>query len=78
MERTDNPEARDATGELSESERETLCAALEKGYFEVPRETTLNEVANELGRSDVEVSQQLRRGMGIVLRTTDALDTPSP
>jgi predicted DNA binding protein len=78
MDRTNNPEARDATRVLGVPEQETLRVALEKGYFEIPRATTLADVADELGRSDVEVSQQIRRGMGIVLRTTDVLDTPSP
>ncbi|WP_433629498.1 helix-turn-helix domain-containing protein [Halomicrococcus sp. NG-SE-24] len=58
---------------LPGEERETLRVALEKGYFEVPRATTLVEIADELGRSDVEVSQQLRRGMGDVLRETTIL-----
>lgn len=74
MGRADNPEARNPTGVLTAADRETLRVALEKGYFEVPRETTLVEVADELDRSDVEVSQQLRRGMGDVLRETDILE----
>lgn len=76
MGRADNPEARDPTGVLTAAERETLRVALEKGYFEVPRETTLVEIAEELDRSDVEASQQIRRGMGAVLRETDILNAP--
>lgn len=70
----DRHEANDSTGALPAEERETLRVALEKGYFEVPRAASLVEVADELGRSDVEVSQQLRRGMGDVLRETAILD----
>jgi predicted DNA binding protein len=66
----DRHEANNSTGVLPAEERETLRVAFEKGYFEVPRATTLVEVADELGRSNVEVSQQLRRRMGDVLRET--------
>ena len=73
----DRHEANEPTEVLPAEERETLRVALEKGYFEVPRATTLVEVADELGRSDVEVSQQLRRGMGDVLRETTILEGES-
>jgi len=73
----DRHEANDPTGVLPAEERETLRVTLEKGYFEVPRATTLVEVADELGRSDVEVSRQLRRGMGDVLRETTILEGES-
>jgi hypothetical protein len=62
---------------LTVEERETLRTALEMGYFEAPRATTLVDIADELGRSDVEVSQQLRRGMGTALRSTTVLDEPA-
>lgn len=74
MARNNRPKANTPPGVLTADERETLRVALEKGYFEVPRETTLVKVADELDRSDVEVSQQLRRGMGDVLRETDILE----
>lgn len=61
---------------LTRDERETLRRALELGYFEVPRGVTLVDLAEDLDRSDVEVSRSLRRGMGTVLRTTDVLDAP--
>lgn len=68
----DNP-----IGVLSVEERETLRVALEKGYFEVPRAASLVEVADELDRSDVQVSRQLHRAMGDVLRETTILDGES-
>lgn len=74
MER-DRHEANNPTEALTAEESETLRVALEKGYFEVPRATTLVEVADELGRSDVKVSQQLRRGIGDVLHETNILDS---
>ena len=73
----DRHEANEPAEVLPVEERETLRVALEKGYFEVPGATSLGEIADELGRSDVEVSQQLRRGMGDVLRETAILDGES-
>jgi hypothetical protein len=45
------------------------------GYFEIPRRTTLTEVAESLGRSDVAVSKDLRRGMAALLRWTEVTET---
>ncbi|MDT3437486.1 helix-turn-helix domain-containing protein [Haloarcula sp. 1CSR25-25] len=69
----DRHESNEPTEVLPTEERETLRVALEKGYFEVPRATSLVDISDVLGRSDVEVSQQLRRGMGDVLRETTIL-----
>lgn len=52
---------------LSDAQWEALVAALEAGYFEVPRRTTLVELADELGVSDSAVSQRLRRGLSILI-----------
>jgi hypothetical protein len=54
---------------------QTLTRAMEMGYFEVPRETTLTEVAESLGRSDVTVARDLRRGMVALLRWTEVIET---
>lgn len=43
-------------------QREALRRALERGYFEVPRRTTLAAVAEELGISEQALSTRLRRG----------------
>lgn len=59
---------------LTLREWEALRRALELGYFDVPRAVTLVDLADDLDRTDVEVSQQIRQGMGVVLRTTDVLD----
>jgi predicted DNA binding protein len=48
---------------LTEIQRETLMAAYDVGYFDIPRERSLVEFADELGVSDTAVSQRLRRGM---------------
>jgi predicted DNA binding protein len=75
MGRAESPGASDPTVVLTEAERETLRTALEMGYFEVPRATTIIEIADELDRSDVDVSQRLRSGMGAVLRETELLES---
>ncbi|WP_255170239.1 helix-turn-helix domain-containing protein [Natrononativus amylolyticus] len=47
---------------LTESQREAVCLAWERGFFDVPRETTLEELAVALDISDQAVSERLRRG----------------
>lgn len=46
---------------LTETQRETLLTALELGYFDVPREATLDDIADRLGVSTQAVSTRLRR-----------------
>ena len=53
---------------LTEGQRAALVAAVEAGYFEVPRGTTLSEVAAELGISQQATSERVRRGTDRVLR----------
>ncbi len=48
---------------LTEPQREALVTAYELGYFKIPRETTLRELADLLGISDTALSQRLRRGV---------------
>ena len=47
---------------LTDSQREALLRAAETGYFSVPRQTTLAEVAEGLSVSDQAISERLRRG----------------
>jgi predicted DNA binding protein len=55
---------------LSNIQRETLLTAYHQGYFEVPRRTTLTELADAEGISDSALSQRIRRGMdGLVEQT---------
>lgn len=46
---------------LSSVERETLALAVERGYFETPREETLGSLARRADVSDTAVSNNLRR-----------------
>lgn len=52
---------------LSEPQREAIQLAYERGYFSVPRGTTLSELSAELGVSEQAVSERLRRGTRTVL-----------
>ena len=54
---------------LTDEQREALQTALEEGYFAVPREITLVELADQLGISDSAVSQRIRRGLTKLLTT---------
>jgi predicted DNA binding protein len=55
---------------VTPAQREALLAALDAGYFEVPRTTTLDAIASDLGVSDQAVSSRLRRGTGSLVRDT--------
>ncbi|WP_435195855.1 helix-turn-helix domain-containing protein [Natronomonas sp. EA1] len=55
------PRGRTADG-LTDSQRETLKLAHERGYFDIPRRTTTEELGRELGISNQAVSERLRRG----------------
>ena len=47
---------------LTETQYEALTLACEQGYFDIPRETDLGEVAEMLGISHQALSERLRRG----------------
>lgn len=54
--------------ELTPEQRETLVLALRRGYFSSPKETNLEQLADELGITKQAVSQRLRKGNEQVLR----------
>lgn len=55
--------------ELTEAQREALVTAYEEGYFEVPRRTTLVDLAERMELSDQAISERLRRGQRELIRT---------
>lgn len=55
-------------------QREVLRSALQAGYFDVPRQTTLEELSEELGISGQALSALVRRGQANLLRQTIATD----
>jgi predicted DNA binding protein len=52
---------------LTDRQREFLEAALREGFFEVPRECTLAELASKLGADESTLSRTLRRGQARVM-----------
>ena len=60
---------------LTAGQSEALELAFEQGYFKIPREVTLAELADELGVSVQAVSERLRRAIENVV-TTALTDTP--
>lgn len=57
---------------LTTKQREALALAMQEGYFERPRGTTLAELGDELGITQSAASTRLRRGIENLLR--DNLD----
>jgi predicted DNA binding protein len=55
--------------QLTAVERETLKTAVQEGYFESPRKTTLGGLADEFDVSKPAVSNNLRRGQRKILQT---------
>jgi predicted DNA binding protein len=55
---------------LTSDQYEVLAAAADHGYFEVPREVTLAELADELDVSHQALSERLRRAMAALVDDT--------
>lgn len=55
-------------GSLTTREKKVVQQALERGYFETPRRTTLVELSEILEIPDAEISQLLRSGIATVLK----------
>lgn len=67
--RPENPEERGEYG-VTEEQQEALEAAYHKGYFNVPRDQTLTELAEALDISRNALSARLRRGHRNLLANT--------
>ena len=66
----------DGCRDLSPTERRTLEAAVDGGYFDRPRDADLGALADEFDVSKPAISNTLRRGQERVLsRVVDALDS---
>ncbi len=73
LRRMHNPGIPDHRGfefSLTETQEKTLLEAFDVGYFDIPRQTTLVELADRLGVSDTAASQRLRRGIATLLLAT--------
>jgi predicted DNA binding protein len=53
---------------LTDKQQETLAAAFEDGYYEIPREVSAQELAATIGISHQALSEQLRRAHGSLVR----------
>ena len=67
---------------MTEEQHEALTTAYELGYFKVPREIVLDDVASEIGISHQALSERLRRGHDALIKrvlhnTTTEPDTES-
>lgn len=60
----------DSLAPLTEAQRTVLERAYEAGYFEVPRQITLDELASRMDLSDQAVNERLRRGLHALLGST--------
>lgn len=56
-----------AKAQLTAPQREALDAAFDGGYFEVPRDASLQEIADELDVSRQATSERIRRGLSALL-----------
>lgn len=61
---------RQTFGELTPDQRDAVVLARKRGYFEVPRRTTIREIAAELDISHQALSERLRRGLTNLIDAT--------
>ena len=66
---TDLTETQSSTTGLTPKQYETLVAAHEYGYFGIPRETSMQELAGQLGVSHQALSERLRRAYRALVAT---------
>lgn len=74
---TEPGEPRQSVASLTSEQRDALVAALEHGCYDIPREATVQDLAENLGKSHQAVSELLRRGTKKVFDetlTTDGTD----
>lgn len=64
------PSKAEAKSGLTNAQQEALALAYDRGYFESPREVTLEELGDELDISSQAVASRLRRGTKHVLEQT--------
>lgn len=61
---------RETVPDITDEQRVALVTAYEEGYFEEPRETSLEELAEALDISPTAVGGRIRRGSGKLVETT--------
>jgi len=68
----------DSEATLTDTQQEALVLAYESGYFESPREVTMEELGEELGISQQAIASRLRRGIKRILAGTLSETAHSP
>ncbi|WP_267640925.1 helix-turn-helix domain-containing protein [Haloarchaeobius amylolyticus] len=61
---------------LTDGQYEALVTATRQGYYDIPQEKTLEELADELGVSHQALSEQLRRGNRSLIEDTLLVGAP--
>jgi len=69
LELRDPDQPRVSISGLTERQRETLVAAWQNGYFNIPRDISSTELAEELDISHQTLSELLRRGMEKIIKS---------
>lgn len=62
---------------LTEVQRETLVYAVEHGYYDIPREISTKEMAEEFGVSDQAITERLRRATRALAGNTLGMAAPA-
>lgn len=61
---------------VTSAQREALVTALKMGYFEIPRESTVSDLADELDISPNAFSERIRRGTTNLVQSTLLIESP--
>ena len=56
-------------GELTGKQRDALVAALDNGYYRVPKKVTTDEIAHQMGQPRTTYEEHLRKAESKVLRS---------
>lgn len=62
---------------LTDIQHETLVTALERGYYNTPRDVSMSELAAELGISQQALSKRLRGGHHTLVENSLTIDPPN-
>lgn len=65
-----NPTEPDEQSPISDKQRDAIEQAYRRGYFNVPRDSTVADLAGTMDISDSAFSQRLRRGLSTLIRKT--------
>lgn len=64
--------------DLTENQHETLVESFKHGYYDVPRDADMGELADELDVSDQALFERLRRATGNLIENALVVDEDEP